>query len=244
MKVECLGDGIMLYLADCLEVLPALGRVDALITDPPYGIRHIKGSSGRGKHNRRNSVPVIGDDVLFDPAPWLGFTDVILWGADHFAQRLPRGRWLIWDKLDGVESFDSFSDFEVAWFNKVGASRMYRHLWKGICQASGKDEGRHHPTQKPIALMEWCIRFTSGIVLDPFMGSGTTGVACTRLGRRFIGIEIEPSYFEIACRRIDKALRQPDLFVRSPTMKQLPLPIGDVGSDIPSGVKFGHSCSK
>jgi site-specific DNA-methyltransferase (adenine-specific)/modification methylase len=211
-RVERIGDAT-LYLGDCRDVLPTLSGVDAVVTDPPYGIGHIKGTSGNGKHDRRNSDRIMGDDVSFNPVPWLGFPDVLLFGADHYAFALPRGRWLIWDKLDGVSSFDSFSDVEVAWLNRPGAARIFRHLWKGICQASGKDEGRDHPTQKPVPLMEWCLSFTVGTVLDPFMGSGTTGVACARLGRRFIGVEINENYFNIAVKRIEQAYRQPDLFV-------------------------------
>jgi len=215
VRTERIGDAT-LYLGDCREVLPTLSGIDAVVPDPPYGIGHVKGAGGHGKHDRRNLEPITGDDRPFDPGLWLGFRDVVLWGADHYAARLPRGRWLIWDKLDGIESFDSFSDVEVAWLNEPDAARIYRHLWKGICQASGKHEGREHPMQKPVPLMEWCIGFTSGTVLDPFMGSGTTGVACARLGRRFVGIEIEPRYFDIACRRIEEAQRQTDLFVHAP----------------------------
>ena len=212
LTVEQIG-AATLYCGDCRDVLPTLSGIDAVVTDPPYGIGHVKGHGGRGKHDRRNIEPITGDDAPFDPALWLTFKQAILWGADHYAQRLPEGRWLIWDKLDGWPSFDSFSDVEVAWCKGRGAARIYRHLWKGICQASGKDEGRMHPSQKPIPLMEWCLGFTEGTILDPFMGSGTTGVACARLGRRFIGIEIEPRYFDIACHRIEEAQRQPDLFV-------------------------------
>jgi site-specific DNA-methyltransferase (adenine-specific)/modification methylase len=77
---------------------------------------------------------------------------------------------------------------------------------------------RDHPTQKPIAVMEWCLSFLPDCqtILDPFMGSGTTGVACAKLGRKFIGIEIEPRYFDIACKRIEDAYKQPDLFIEPP----------------------------
>ena len=217
-----------LYLGDCREVLPTLGKVDAVVTDPPYGIGYVKGAGGRNPPGRRgpqharlrrNIEAIAGDHEPFDPTPWLMFSNVILFGADHFAQQLPRGRWLVWDKLDGMASFDSFSDVEVAWQNRTGAARIFRHMWKGICQASEKDDVRLHPTQKPAALMRWCIEQLSAdceTILDPFMGSGTTGVACVKLGRRFIGIEIEPNYFDIACRRIEAATQQPDLFVEQP----------------------------
>ena len=104
----------------------------------------------------------------------------------------------------------------MAWTNVIGAPRVFRNLWAGILRSSEKGE-HFHPTQKPVALMEWCLQFVDAeTILDPFMGSGTTGVACARLGRRFIGVEIEPRYFDMACRRIEEAQRQRDLFVDAP----------------------------
>ncbi len=224
-----IGDAV-LFNADCLAVLPTLGKVDAVVTDPPYGIAHVKGGGGRGVHSRRNIAPIVGDDAPFDPAPWLAFPEVILWGADHFYPRLPdQGRWLAFDKLGGMEPWDSFSDVEFAWHSAEGAARLFSMKWKGIaCVKAGEGLGvREHPTQKPIGLMEWCLgqlRAPAGTILDPFMGSGTTGVACAKLGRKFIGIEIEPRYFDIACRRIEEAYRQPRLFAEpAPKPKQLSL---------------------
>jgi site-specific DNA-methyltransferase (adenine-specific) len=212
-RKEVLADDVEVWLGDCRDCLSLIGRVDAVISDPPYGISHVKGAGGKGKHSRRNIAPIFGDDADFDPLPWLKFGNVLLWGASHFAARLPHGRWLIWDKLAGLESFDSFSDVEIAWHSQRGAERMFRHMWKGICQASEKDALREHPTQKPVALMEWCIKQSGypGIILDPYMGSGTTGVACVNLGRKFIGIEREERYFDIARRRISEALSSPRL---------------------------------
>jgi site-specific DNA-methyltransferase (adenine-specific) len=218
MRTEVIGDAT-LYLGDCREVLPGLGRVDAVVTDPPYGIGFHKGAGGRGIQANTRPIrdKIIGDDKPFDPTPFLQFPEVLMWGADHYAAYLPHGRWLAWDKLAGMESFDSFADVEFAWLNSVGASRIFRHMWKGICQASEKDSVRHHPTVKPIALLEWCLSLVKGhTILDPFMGSGTTGVACARLGRAFIGCEIEPRYFDIACRRIEAEYRRPRLPLGEP----------------------------
>ena len=225
MRIETIGSAT-LYLGDCRDLIPTLAGVDAVVTDPPYGIGFQKGSGGRGI--QRNTRPVRekiqGDDQPFDPTPFLGFHEVLMWGADHYSTRLPHGRWLAWDKLDQIATFDSFSDVEFAWINKRGASRLFKQMWKGICQASEKDSNRQHPTLKPVALMEWCLGFIEGrTILDPFMGSGTTGVACARLGRRFIGIEIEPKYFDIACRRIEQAQRQADLFVQQPAPDTAPV---------------------
>jgi site-specific DNA-methyltransferase (adenine-specific) len=227
---ETLADGVELYLGDCREILPALGPIDAIVTDPPYGISYKKGSGGKGKHNVRNIEAIEGDAAPFDPAPFLGFDDVILWGGNHYASRLPHGRWLAWDKLAGMSAFDSFSDVEFAWVKGRGKDRIFSHLWKGICKDSEKGgKERWHPTQKPIELMRWCLELlpSAGTILDPFMGSGTTGVAAVKLGRKFIGIEIEPKYFDIACRRISEALKQPDMFIEAPAIAvQQPLDLG------------------
>ena len=212
--------GAELWHGDCREILPVL-EACAVVSDPPYGIGYAKGAGGKGCHSfaadgNRNRERIIGDDAPFDPAHLLGFDPVVLFGADHFAQRLPRGRWLVWDKLGGKDGWDSFSDIEVAWHNRPGAARIFRLMWKGLCQGAGKDKGtkRTHPTQKPVALMEWCIKHAGNpeTVCDPYMGSGTTGVACMNLQRQFIGIEREPKYFDIACRRIDDAQRQVQMF--------------------------------
>lgn len=223
-----------LILGDCRVILLQLGRVDAVVTDPPYGIAFCKGSGGKGMSRIRNAAPIFGDDADFDPGPWLSYPHVILWGANHFAARLPHGRWLAWDKLAGVPEFDSFSDVEFAWCKGRGKDRIFNHLWKGVIKESektaGKAQERWHPTQKPVALMRWCIEQlpeTCDVILDPYMGSGSTGVACVKLGRRFIGIEIESKYFEIAIRRIESAVRQPDLFIKQPepraVQEELPL---------------------
>jgi site-specific DNA-methyltransferase (adenine-specific)/modification methylase len=217
-RCEHIGDAT-LYLGDCREVLPTLSGVDAVVTDPPYGIRYGGGPKAGNIHSTGRISPgrVTGDEQPFEPTMWVNAAaDVILWGANHYAQRLPHGRWLAWNKLGGLMPWDDFGDVEFAWHNKRKADRIFSHLWKGLCQA-GAGIRRQHPTQKPVELMEWCVGMTSGkTVLDPYMGSGTTGVACSRLGRRFIGIEIEPRYFDIACRRIEQAQRQRDLFVHAP----------------------------
>lgn len=219
IRTEHLAEGVTLYLGDCREILPTLVGIDALISDPPYGIAHVKRAGGRGKHNRRNIAPIAGDATPFDPTHLLKYPDVIIWGASHYAQRLPHGRWYVWDKLGKMESYDSFSDIEIAWHNKRGAERIFRHMWKGICQDSEKDATREHPTQKPVVLMVWCIEQVTGqFICDPYMGTGTTGVAAVRKGRKFIGIEIDPKYFDIACRRISEELRKPDMFIEKPRL--------------------------
>lgn len=226
-RTEIIGDAT-LYLGDCREVLPTLGVVDAIVSDPPYGIGYDRGGGGRGLGKNRNLGAIVGDDQPFDPSPFLAYPHVILFGADHFAQRLPRGRWLVWDKLAGVPSFDSFSDVEVAWNNRTGAARIFRHLWKGLLQDSEKGPRRHHPTQKPVALMRWCIEqlpADARTICDPFMGVGATGVAAVQMGRRFIGVEIVPEYFDVACRRIHEAQHAP-LLEKSALATQTTLALG------------------
>jgi DNA modification methylase len=201
-----------LYLGDCLEILPTLGKVDAVITDPPYGMswdgRIVSGGHSPGLRSKHFGVRITGDDVSFDPSPFCEFPRVILWGANHFGERLPVGTTLVWIKrLD--PAFGSFlSDAEVAWMRGGHGVYCYR-------DTSMKAEALRmaHPTQKPVGLMVWCIQKCGAVdvVLDPYMGSGTTGVACMQLGRKFIGIEIEPKYFDIAVERITNAQRQASL---------------------------------
>jgi site-specific DNA-methyltransferase (adenine-specific) len=203
-----------LHQGDCMDVLPTLTGVDAVVTDPPYGMNndcnYTRFSMGpHGKASSRKYASVIGDDRPFDPSPWLKYPNVILWGYNHFAERLPVGTLLVWiKKLDG--GFGTFlSDAEVAW--QKGGHGVY-------CQRDtsllAETNNRLHPTQKPIGIMRWCIeRVTKpgDTVLDPYMGSGTTGVAAIQAGRNFIGIELDPTYYAIAERRIANA--QPPLFV-------------------------------
>ena len=223
MKVETIGDATLL-LGDCREILPTIGAVDAVVTDPPYGMgwntdstRFTGGGISRGE-GRADWGAIAADNVPFDPTPWLAFPQCIMWGANHYAARLPVGSTLVWLKKP-PELFGTFlSDCEIGW--KRGGHGVYAHYkqFPPPSRMVENDGTVAHPTQKPIALMEWCLGFVPNAqtILDPFMGSGTTGVACARLGRRFIGIEIEERYFSIACRRIEAAQRQKDLFVHAP----------------------------
>lgn len=221
-----IGDAV-LYNEDCSFILPTLHGIDAVVSDPPYGMSWNTNSS-RFSGGHRDSVArrgqgrddwgaVEGDDQPFDPEPWMKFPKVILWGSNHFHERLPKGTTLVWVKrLDGA--FGSFlSDAEVAWMK--GGHGVY--CWRDI-SLYGEAKSRAHPTQKPIGLMKWCIeRLTAdaNTILDPYMGSGTTGIAAVQLGRKFIGIEKDPTHFGTACRRIQDAYAQPDLFVAPPEKK-------------------------
>jgi hypothetical protein len=140
------------------------------------------------------------------------FDEVLLWGGNHYCKRLPDGgTWHAWDKRggNGRGPNDVFADVEFAWTKARTKSRVFNYLWKGICQDGEKSARRVHPTQKPIALMEWCIGFThpGATILDPYMGGGSTGIAAVRLGRPFIGMELQRDFFEAAVDRIPRFLR-------------------------------------
>ena len=202
-------DDVTLYCGDCLEILPHLGKVDAVVTDPPYGI-NLQPSKDTNK-GRQKFKDVAGDDVKFDPTPYLGFDDVILWGCNNFCDRIPthQGQWYFWDKVTRNGLKVRIAEGEFAWHKRGTKPRAFRHLWSGAYRASESGQKSQHPTQKPVALLEWCLSHVGGsTILDPFMGSGTTGVACIKTGRKFIGIELDPAYCEIAKQRIEKALSE------------------------------------
>jgi site-specific DNA-methyltransferase (adenine-specific) len=209
-----------LHLGDCLDIMRGMdtGSVDAVITDPPYGIGYSPSQNSSKAWGLKTFVGksiVKSDDKPFDPHPFLVFKTIVLFGANHYADKLPpSSEWVIWDKREGMTSND-FADCEIIWTNGDGVARLFRHIWSGAIRASEHGESRVHPTQKPIVLMRYLLEnYTSkgDTIFDPFMGSGTTGVACMQLGRNFIGCEIDPGYFAIAQKRISDAAAQPALF--------------------------------
>lgn len=215
-RIETIGNAT-LYLGDCREILPTVGTVDAVVADPPYGINYNpkrqRATPRRpGKIFNRPAEKVIGDAEQFDPRDIL-IAPSILWGATNYAHLLPLSNgWLFWDKQK-AEGFVG-GQGELAWTNILESPKRFIHMWDGFRRASEVNL-HYHPTQKPVALMEWCLSFIplAKTIFDPFMGSGTTGVAAINLGRKFIGIEIDPSYFDIACKRLDEAQRQGDMFL-------------------------------
>jgi site-specific DNA-methyltransferase (adenine-specific) len=202
-RKEVIGNAT-LYLGDCMDILPTLPKVDAVITDPPYGIGEDGGRFRDRKGGGHRVLEKLGWDkerptrevfMLMESAAPIR----MYWGGNYFADYLPPSKgWLYWNKLMGGD----FSDGELAYTNLDRALRQFTYC--------NKERGKEHPTQKPTELMEWCLSFVPNAqtIIDPFMGSGTTGVACMNLGRSFIGIEREPKYFDIACRRIEDAQRQ------------------------------------
>ena len=216
----------ILYHGDCLDILPHLEPVDLVLSDPVWG---TKTKCNAQRFTRRSSPwwgnidnskvtpheDLKNDDRPFNPAPFIN-QKAILWGANNYASKLPDSNgWLIWDKRLGAENMAEngwpLGEAELAWTNIIGSTRVFRNLWSGILRSSEKGQ-HYHPTQKPIELMAWCLKFTAGTVLDPYLGSGTTAVACERLKRRWIGIEIEGKYCEIAVKRIESERKQLKLF--------------------------------
>lgn len=220
MRVEHLSDSVSLHLGDCQEILPTLGKVDAVVTDPPYGILNLEGQGstpavrksprqqGSGTlKNRLLNRSDVGWDIAPDPAIFQILRDMskaqIFWGGNYFP--LPPARaMLVWDK---EQPWPNFSQAELAWSNLNRPAALYR------ASATRGVPDKVHPTQKPLGLMVWCLQFLEDgcRVLDPYMGSGTTGVAAIVTGRAFIGIERDPNYFDLACRRISDELKRPRL---------------------------------
>jgi DNA modification methylase len=236
-REEIIGD-CRLILGDCRDVLPTLGPVDAVLTDPPYGIalntdnRRFSGGerghrtySGTNNPGTANARPIANDAEPFDPAFLLALPgDKIVWGWNNYPDILPRGACLVWLKRND-DAFGSFlSDAELAWMSKGHGVYCRRDL-----SNAGITNERVHPTQKPVGLMEWCLGFIpkAQTILDPYMGSGSTGVACVQQGRAFIGIEVDPDYYAAACRRIEEAYRQPRLFAEPEPKPVQPSLLGD-----------------
>ena len=202
-----------LILGDCREVLPLLPPVDLVLTDPPYGIGEAltTGGTGRGFHRMVSSGADAWDiaptkevfEMIFNSS-----ANQIFWGGNYF-DIPPTKKPLCWDKVRPNQK--NLSEWEMAWTSFSGRAQMFKYCANGGFVNSAPNE---HPTQKPVPLMEWCISLAKEVstISDPFMGSGTTGVACANMGKTFYGIEREPKYFDIACRRIEQAYAQQRLF--------------------------------
>ena len=236
---QVIGD-CQLYLADCMDVLPTLAKVDAVITDPPYGIGEssakvasrqrggnlgsLLGYKGKAMADQRDYGHFDWDRAPPGPAVVQALRDSSQWQAifgGNYFDLPPSSCWLVWDKLNGD---NDFADCELAWTNWPKAVRRIQWRWNGMIRQG--NEERFHPTQKPLGVMAWVIGLcpVANTVLDPFMGSGTTGVACVQMGRKFIGIEREPKYFDIACKRIEDAYKQGVLIPHeAPKFEQEPL---------------------
>ena len=223
MRKEIIGNAT-LYLGDCAEILPMIDKVDAVITDPPYGIKWDKTAQKDSGRKPGASLAKKSEYIAFgwDDEPMsllmannlIQMSDLaIFWGGNYYG--LPPSQcWLVWDKKTGT---NEFADCELAWTNIKKPVRKFEWMWNGMLRQGG-EERNGHPTQKPLSLMKWCITQCTNnpqVILDPFMGSGTTGVAAVQMGKQFIGIEREQSYFDIACERIEKAQKQTDMFIEA-----------------------------
>lgn len=227
-RKEVIGE-CTLYLGDCREILPLLPRFDAVVTDPPYGVTYQSNAgSGRGTAPITNDGTRVSLKLYRDIVPRLGLTPTLWftrWDAwvdvwDIFGQTTRTRGLLIWDK--GTPGMGDLSHWGLSYEMVVSAGDVVCRGGRdnSVIRLNGVPSGnRYHPTEKPIELMRYLVEKITDAghqVFDPFMGSGTTGVACAKLGRRFIGVEIEPKYFDIAVRRIEEAYKQPDMFVAPP----------------------------
>lgn len=215
-------DQACVVTGDCLDVLKTLpaGCVDAVVTDPPYGIGRDGSRCSTSSHGGRKPFDFMGWDSATPRADVFAeifrtSSDQCIWGGNYFASHLPASMgWLVWDKDQDICG----SDCELAYTSRNSALRRLR-----LNRVALATDGTEHPTQKPLKLMHWCLGFfpSAKTILDPFCGSGTTGVACIQTGRRFIGIEIEPKYVAIARRRIADAA---PLFVKPREEEPLLIP--------------------
>ena len=212
--------GIVIYHGDCRDIVPQLDqKIDCIITDPPYGInyqsRKLSNKETRCSKTKYEQIKTTGDNKKFDPNFLLDFkVPTILFGANYYSSKLPDlASWIVWDKRKDPKFYgkNTFADCELIWCSDNKPARMYQQIWNGIIregeESGKKDTGRKHPMQKPVRLMQYCVNRISKrdqLILDPFMGSGTTLLAAKRLQRKAIGIEIEESYCEIAAKRLSQ----------------------------------------
>lgn len=224
-RKEVLAEGVECILGDCAEVLKSLPRHDAVVTDPPYGIgadqwmakdsgnKRTNAATAKGvyRHTDWDIRPISPDvmEMVQSAGKWN-----IIFGGNYYS--FPASTcWLVWDKENGD---NGFADCELAWTNLPKAVRRIKWMWNGMLRKNG-EEREGHPTQKPLEVMKWAIGHVpppNFSILDPFMGSGTTGCAAVKMGRHFTGIEVDPIYFELACERISRAIREPDMFIDAP----------------------------
>lgn len=230
-RTETIAEGVTLYLGDCREILPTLGRFDAVVTDPPYGIGEAAGKNkSRSKPFGGAALKMPGKTIIardygnddWDDKPLDASTIelvrnagrwVIIFGG-NFYDAPAASCWLVWDKLNTGD----FADCELAWTNLPKAVRRLRYMWNGMLRANNEPRG-DHPTQKPLGVMQWCLAQLPNdcrTICDPLMGSGTTGVAALQRGLSFTGIERKQKYFDAACRRLADESRKPRLPLDQP----------------------------
>jgi DNA modification methylase len=201
-------DYVTLYHGDCREIVPTLGKFDLLLTDPPYGIGADKRPGGVGEKSRLHKW----DDSWDSEVPelkWLLDVTVssIIWGYHYMADQLGNTKApVVWDKKCKNGWDDNFADVEIAWTRGFNTPTCFRYQWMGACRGANTEDGaKVHPTQKPMALMRWCIERYSDAeqtILDPYAGAGATGRAAKDLQRKCTLIELEERYCEVAANRL------------------------------------------
>lgn len=213
-RKEVIGDAT-LYLGDCLDVMPIVGEYDSIASDPPFGMAFVSGH--RSDHTKHIEIANDKD------------ASMLIW-ATNLPVRHSAYIFCRWDNLYDVKKPKSFINWVKNNHSMGDLDHEHGRITEGVLFYPGEGHfwpkkrptdvmyadrtgNELHPTQKPVSLMEQVVSLTSGVVLDPFMGSGTTGVACAKMGRKFIGIELNEKYFDIACKRIEAAYNQPDMFV-------------------------------
>lgn len=215
-RVETIAEGVVLHLGDCREIIPSLGVIDSLVTDPPYGMAF------RSNHREVRHAEIANDTdaecLLFACSVPVAHSAYVFCRWDNLPE-IPKPKSLItW-----VKNNWSMGDLEHEHARQTEVAAFYagpdHYFPKGRPQdviKAPRTDNKWHPTEKPVQLMRAFVDWTAGRVLDPFMGSGTTGVAAVKSGRPFVGIEIDPTYFDVACTRIAEATKQGDMFVESP----------------------------
>jgi len=208
-----------LYNCDCLEFMKDMpdNSVGLVLTDPPYGIKADKGTDGYG--NSKHTVKKYNDSWDSKTPSAEYFIEILrtsklamIFGGNYFTDKLPMSRgWIVWDKVGEMKFNNPYSKCELIWTNKDMVCQKYVCIQMGFVS---KEKERFHPTQKPVMLISNIINdyIDDGVVFDPFLGSGTTAVACEKLNRRWIGIEISEKYCEIAAKRISAEANQGKLF--------------------------------
>ena len=216
MEPVQIGDAT-LYCGDCLDIMPTLGKVEAVVTDPPYGI----GFKYESHDDSSDNYPEMMKSAV---GACLSLCD----GPQFWFQGMPQaGRWHEWfpegfRQMAACKTFVQMRKGHVQWAHDPvifweGTGGVDETLRDWIVAGPEFSQGKiDHPCPRPLGHMTRLVGAVSGTILDPFMGSGTTGVACAKLGRKFIGIELDPGYFDIACKRIQQAYDQPDLFIEPP----------------------------
>ena len=225
-RVEQIGD-CTLYLGDCLEIMPELGKVDAVVTDPPYGIGFRYASHKDRPENYADLIAPLSllpravlqypeEMMRFMVPAWGAPDDVLTWVCNSNLPRQTR-LWGFWGTSPDWRADPQLPKNKVSKVDQEKPVRSYDWIYENLVKGNSLEK-THHPCQLPIEVSRKPIALLphAQTILDPFLGSGTTLVACAKLGRKGIGIELDPDYFDIACRRVEEAYRQPDFFVAPP----------------------------